>query len=382
VIEGEPEKITGRFDRSNSPGLMPPSSVVWILALALMVLIVYVSRGLVLLLLVSVTLAYFLNPLVKIAEGAMIKRKVAVAVIYLGIGVGFLVTAYFVFPRLRAEVNTLSGNLPFFSQRFDEAVDAIQSEIVTNYPAADGWFAPREARYEKLNNFIEEQVADLPGLVSHLASVVVAGVLIPFFSYFFLRDSRRIVKFVLDRLPASHIETSVAVWCEIDRTVGRYLRGLAIEGIMVGVSAALGLTILGINYPLLLGVVTGLANVVPYLGPIIGGSAAVLVTLVQFKSLSVVAQVVVLYLCLKLLDVVAIQPLVVGRGNNLHPVLLIASIIVGESALGIVGMIIAVPTITMLQKIASLLLERRRYFFAPAPDSRLNNNVSAQTYVC
>jgi len=346
-----------------------------------MVLIVYVSRGLVLLLLVSVTLAYFLNPLVKIAEGAMIKRKVAVAVIYLGIGVGFLVTAYFVFPRLRAEVNTLSGNLPFFSQRFDEAVDAIQSEIVTNYPAADGWFAPREARYEKLNNFIEEQVADLPGLVSHLASVVVAGVLIPFFSYFFLRDSRRIVKFVLDRLPASHIETSVAVWCEIDRTVGRYLRGLAIEGIMVGVSAALGLTILGINYPLLLGVVTGLANVVPYLGPIIGGSAAVLVTLVQFKSLSVVAQVVVLYLCLKLLDVVAIQPLVVGRGNNLHPVLLIASIIVGESALGIVGMIIAVPTITMLQKIASLLLERRRYS-APAPDSRLNSNVQAQTYVC
>ena len=141
MIEGEPEKITGRFDRSNSPGLMPPSSVVWILALALMVLIVYVSRGLVLLLLVSVTLAYFLNPLVKIAEGAMIKRKVAVAVIYLGIGVGFLVTAYFVFPRLRAEVNTLSGNLPFFSQRFDAAVDAIQSEIVTNYPAADGWFA-------------------------------------------------------------------------------------------------------------------------------------------------------------------------------------------------------------------------------------------------
>jgi predicted PurR-regulated permease PerM len=92
--------------------------------------------------------------------------------------------------------------------------------------------------------------------------------------------------------------------------------------------------------------------------------------------------VVILYLCLKLLDVVAIQPLVVGRGNNLHPVLLIASVIVGESALGIVGMIVAVPTITILQKIASLLLERRRYFSAPAPDSHLNNNVPAQTYVC
>ena len=360
---------------------MPPPSVIWALVIAFVALIVYMSRGFVLLLLLSVTLAYFLNPIVKIAEGALIKRRVAVAVIYLGIGIGFLVTAYFVFPRLRAEVNTLSGNLPFFSQRFDEAVDAIQSEIVANYPAADGLFTPREVRYEKLNTFIEQQVADLPLLLSHVASIVLAGVLIPFFSFFFLRDSRKIVRFVLDRLPANHIETTVAVWCEIDRTVGRYLRGLAIEGIVVGVSAALGLTILGVNYPLLLGLVTGLANVVPYLGPIIGGAAAVLVALVQYKSLSVIAQVIMLYLSLKLLDVVVIQPLVVGGGNNLHPVLLIASVIVGESALGIVGMIIAVPTITILQKIASLLLERHRYPI-PMPDSRLNSNVTAQPYVC
>ena len=360
---------------------MPPPSIIWALAIAVVALLVYVSQDFVLLLLLSATLAYLINPLVKIAESAMIKRNVAVAAIYLGIGVAFLITAYFVFPHLRAEVNTLSGNLPFFSQRFDEAVDAIQNEIVANYPAADSLITTREVRYERLNAFIEQQVADVPLLLSHVASIVLAAVLIPFFSYFFLRDSRRITKFVLDRLPASHIETTVAVWCEIDRTVGRYLRGLAIEGIMVGVSAALGLTILGVNYPLLLGVVTGLANVVPYLGPIIGGSAAVLVTLVQFKSLSVIAQVVVLYLSLKLLDVVVIQPLVVGRGNNLHPVLLIASVIVGESALGIVGMIIAVPTITILQRIAKLLLERRRYS-TRAPDSRPNSIVQVQSYVC
>ena len=360
---------------------MPPPSIIWALAIAVVALLVYVSQDFVLLLLLSATLAYLINPLVKIAESAMIKRNVAVAAIYLGIGVAFLITAYFVFPHLRAEVNTLSGNLPFFSQRFDEAVDAIQNEIVANYPAADSLITTREVRYERLNAFIEQQVADVPLLLSHVASIVLAAVLIPFFSYFFLRDSRRITKFVLDRLPANHIETSVAVWCEIDRSVGRYLRGLAIEGIVVGVSAALGLTILGVNYPLLLGVVTGLANVVPYLGPIIGGSAAVLVTLVQFKSLSVIAQVVVLYLSLKLLDVVVIQPLVVGRGNNLHPVLLIASVIVGESALGIVGMIIAVPTITILQRIAKLLLERRRYP-TRAPDSRLNSIVQVQSYVC
>ena len=77
-------------------------------------------------------------------------------------------------------MNTLSGNLPFFSHRFDEAIDAIQNEIVLSYPAADGLFTTRELRYEKLNDFIEQQVADLPLLLGHLASIVLAGVLIPF----------------------------------------------------------------------------------------------------------------------------------------------------------------------------------------------------------
>jgi predicted PurR-regulated permease PerM len=360
---------------------MPPPSIIWALAIAVVALLVYVSQDFVLLLLLSATVAYLINPIVKVAESAMIKRKVAVAAIYLGIGVTFLVTAYFVFPRLRAEVNTLTANLPFFSQRFDEAVDAIENEIVASYPVADGLFSTREVRYEKLNSFIEQQVADVPLLLSHLASFVLAAVLIPFFSYFFLRDSRRIIKFVLDRLPPGHIETTVAVWCEIDRTVGRYLRGLAIEGIVVGVSAALGLAMLGVNYPLLLGVVTGLANVVPYLGPIVGGAAAILVAAVQFKSLVLLAQVFVLYLSLKLVDLFVIQPWVIGKGNNLHPVLLIASIIVGGHALGIIGMVIAVPTITILQKIATLLLERRRYSNR-APAYHLDRSVQLQTYVC
>jgi predicted PurR-regulated permease PerM len=350
------------------------------LAIGFVTLLVYLSRDLVLILLLSVTVAYLINPIVKTAEAALIKRQVAVALIYLGIGVAFLFTAYFVWPRLRTEVNTLSNNLPSFTQRFDEAVDAIQNQIVAHYPAADWLFATRELRYEKLNTFIKQQTANLPTLLSHLATLALAGVLIPFFSFFFLRDSRRITQFVLDRLPASHIETSVAVWCEIDRSVGRYLRGVAIEGTVVGVAAAVGLTMLGVNYPLLLGAVTGLANVVPYLGPIIGGSVAALVALVQFKSLAVVTQVIILYLFLKLFDLVLVQPMAVGKGNDLHPVLLIASIIVGGHALGIIGMVIAVPVITILQRVARLLFERRRRALHNL-DSQSNAD-RLQPYIC
>jgi putative permease len=381
VIEEQPPKISGASGGLNSVRWIPPPSIIWALGIALVVLIVYVSSDFVLLLFLSATLAYLINPIVKIAESAVIKRNLAVTVIYLGLGIAIVVTAYFLFPRLRAEVNTLSANLPSLGERLDESIDAIQEEIAERYPAAGRLFGTREVRYGKLNAFIEQQVSNLPVFLSHLAALVLAGVLIPFFSYFFLRDSRKIIQFVLDRLPPAHIETSVAVWCEIDRIVGRYLRGLAIDGTVVGVSAGLGLWMLGVNYPLLLGALSGLANVVPYLGPIFGGAAAMLVGMVQFKNLAPLTQIFLLYLSIKLFDVVVIQPIALGRSNHLHPALLIASIIVGGYTLGIMGMVISVPLVTILQETVRLLLEHRRYS-AKMADSRLDKDVWTQPYVC
>lgn len=365
----------------SKPSWAPPPAIIWILGIVLVAALIYVSRDFVLILLLSATLAYLLNPIVKIAEGALIKRHIAVAVVYFTIAAGLLGAGYFFYPRVAAEVDTLTANLPSFGERLDEAIDAVQSEITTQHPQADRFFASREVRYQKLNSFLEQQAEDLPLLVGHLASIVLAAVLIPFFSYFFLRDGRHTVQFFFDRVPTHYIETSVAIWREIDRIVGRYLRGLALEGLALGVTAALGLWLLGVNYPLLLGAVSGIASVVPYLGPIIGGGSAVLAALVQFKSLAPIAKVVVLYLGLKLLDIFAIQPLAVGREKELHPMLLIASIIVGGHALGIIGMIIAVPTVTIIQRVARLLYERRHYY-DPNAIPRSESSIEIPPFVC
>ena len=348
--------------------------------MALVAALVYVSRDLVLLLFLSATLAYLLNPIVKVAESALIKRNAAVTVLYLAAGLVIGGGGYFLYPKLSAEVETLTGNLPSFGERLDKAIDAVQSEIIAQHPAANRFFTTREVRYQKLNALLEQQVKDLPALVGQLASLILAGVLIPFFSYFFLRDGRNTLQSFLDYFPTNYIETSVAVWREIDRIVGRYLRGLALEGLVLGTSAAVGLWLLGVNYPLLLGALSGLASVVPYLGPILGGGSAVLVALVQFKSLAPIAKVVVLYLVLKILDIFAIQPLAVGREKELHPMLLIASIIVGGHALGVVGMIIAVPVVTIIQRVVRLLYERQRYSASGLPHG--GSRVELPPFVC
>ena len=359
----------------------PPSSIIWAVGIAITGLIVYISRGMVLILILSAGLAYLINPLVKRAESAAIKREVAVIGLYLGIVATLILTAYFLVPRLRAEVTALSNSSPSFTQRLDETVDAIQDEIVAKYPAARELLPAREARYDRLNEFIHEQTSNLPGLVSHLATIVVAAVLVPLFSFFLLRDSRKIIRSLMDRLPPAQIETSVAVWCEIDRVIGRYLRGLALDGLVIGVAASVGLWILGVNYPLLLGVFSGLANVVPYLGPVLGGGLAVLSAMMQFKSLAPVGKVLILYVVIKLLDDAVIQGQTIGKSVHLHPMLLLASVSASGHAFGLIGMILAVPAVTMLQEIAKLILERRRYR-AGVSGPHSGKGVPIQPYVC
>jgi predicted PurR-regulated permease PerM len=379
VQPGDATKGAGPSRSARS--ISPPASILWGVAIVITVLIIYASRELVLLLFFSASLAYLLNPLVKMAESAAIRRELAVTGLFITLVVTLLLAAYFLVPRLRAEVSTLSGNWPSFTERLDEAIDAIQKEITTDYPAARRMFPDREARYDKLNAFIEHQTANLPNLVSHLATIVLAGVLIPFFTYFLLRDSHRMIQFLMDRLPAAQIETSVAVWCGIDRIIGRYLRGLAIDGMVIGVAAASGLWVVGVNYPLLLGAFSGLANVVPFLGPILGGGVAMLIALIQFKSLAPIGKVLMLYLAIKLLDDMVIQPMTIGHSVHLHPPLLIASVIVGEHVFGLIGMIVAVPAVTVLQETTKLLLERRHYQ-AGLPATHPRRGVPIQHFVC
>jgi predicted PurR-regulated permease PerM len=373
----EPQSEANRGGRP----LAPPPAFIWALGSVLAAVLIYVLHDLVLILLLATTLAYIINPIVKLAESALIKREVAVAITYVGIGLSFLALTYFLFPLLRGELDALYANAPSFHDRFDEAIDAVQNEIIQRYPGTSRWFATREVRYEKLNLFLDQQIMNIPALSSRLASMVLAGVLIPLFAYFFLRDSRKMIQFVLDHLAAKHIETSVAVWCEINRIVGGYLHGLAIDSVLVGALAGLGLWILGVNYPLLLGVLTALLNVVPYLGPILGALATTIVAIIQFKSLAPLVKVLAFYFALKLVNFVVIQPKIVGGEQNLHPVLFIASVIAGGHIMGVIGMVIAVPIVTILQESVRLLLERRRYFAQRAASSPAAG-IQIQPYVC
>jgi predicted PurR-regulated permease PerM len=351
---------------------------VGIVALGGVVVAALLFRKLLLPVFVAAALAYLFHPLIAWAEGFAIKRHLAVAALYAGLAVLLVASWLLVGGRIRAEAAAFAAGLPRLAERVEQGLAAGSRELAEMYPALER-FLPRVGGEEPgwIDRTIASRVAHLEDLAHQAGTIFIFVVLVPVFTFFLLRDSERMIGFAMDQIPPAHIETSVAVWCEIDRIIGRYLRGVALDGFVVGVIAAAGLWMLGVPYAIWLGAFAGLANAVPFLGPLLGASAASLVMLVHTQTLAGVGGVILLFIGVKLVDDAVIQPLTIGRSLHLHPTLLLASVVAGNQALGVLGMILAVPAATVLQEVGRLLIEHRHTLaahqasLAPPPSPRV-----------
>jgi predicted PurR-regulated permease PerM len=317
----------------------------------------YLFRGLAVPLLLAAVLAYFLHPLVWWAKTFAIRRSVAVVALYLAIGIVLVFLWRLAGGRLSTEVTAMAAGLPSVTQRLEEALTRAVQDLGEAHPSLRRFLPKAATQVGWLEAALLGRLGDPSHLLEHAGTIFLFMVLVPMFSFFLLRDSDRLTAFLMDRLPPAHIETSVALWCEIERIIGRYLRGIALDGIAFGALAALGLWALGVRYPLVLGGFAGLANTVPIIGPVLGGTAGGLVALLTTQSFEAVGWVVLLFVGLKLLDDSVLQPLTIGQSLHLHPLLLVASVVAAQQALGILGMVVAVPAVTVLQEVLRLLME-------------------------
>ena len=319
----------------------------------------WLARGLILPAFLAGALAYLLSPAVAWADALAIRRSVAVGALFAAIIAVLVVAAYLVGPVMLAEGAALMDRLPVLARQVDVGLDAVVRELAESAPAL-------RRLLPEGGNWVQRFVlnrgqGDPADLFEHAGHLFLLAILVPFFAFFMLRDMHRLIAVAMDRLPPQHVETSVAVWREVNGVIGRYIRGLVLDGLVVAALAAVGLWAARVPYPLLLGAFAGIANVVPFVGPLLSATAAgLVVVLTPGQGLAGVGRVVLLFVVIKVLDDTIIQPFTIGRSVHLHPALLLGSVVVGSHALGVLGMIIAVPVATVLQETVRLLLEHRR----------------------
>ena len=149
--------------------------------------------------------------------------------------------------------------------------------------------------------------------------------------------------------PNRYFEFAMTVVFKADAHLGGYLRGQALIALLVGTSTAIGLGLLGVDYYLVLGVVTGLANFVPYAGFVVSAGLSVLVSIVTTGGTGQVVPVLLVYGVLQTVENVVFQPLITGKAVAMHPAIVLLAILVGGRVAGVFGMALAVPAAAVLK---------------------------------
>jgi len=135
----------------------------------------------------------------------------------------------------------------------------------------------------------------------------------------------------------------------INNSIGGYIRGQILAVSVVVILAGVGLMLIGMPYAWPIGVLAGLSNMIPYLGPIIGIGAATIVALATLGGMSMVTKVILVFAVIQIVDNVLIQPIVIAKSVDLHPLVILVVVMIGSDLWGIVGMLVAVPATGILK---------------------------------
>jgi predicted PurR-regulated permease PerM len=319
--------------------------------------VLYLMGDLLLVFGLSGVIAYTLLPLVKLVEHIMpwrerrpgLARTIAVILMFLLIlaivaGILFLIVP----PTIR-ETNQFIQEFP---QLFTNARMSIEGWIATYSDRV-----PEQVRQQleeaaaNAGNIVLDAVRNLMqrtiSVVSSTFSLIIGFAIAPILIFYLMKDSGSIQAGVTAPFPASmrpHIQNILNI---VNHTVGAYVRGQLTLGLIVGTIVGVGLMLLGVPFAFLLGIVAGFTELIPFIGPWIGGAVGVLVTLATAPDK--VLWVVLLYVGVQLLENTILVPRVQGHTLNLHPAVVLLIITIASQIWGIWGVILGPPVAALIK---------------------------------
>lgn len=300
-------------------------------------------------------LAYILNPIVNWLEKNHIKRTVAILLIYFTVSSMFLLSIVWGFPVIVRELQDFIEAIPTFTEQIRMFVGGVQDR----YERIDLPESIRQVvdetigEVERLIVSIFRQFAD--GIIS-LFSQIFYFVIAPVLAFYLLKDWESLEKRFFRLLPLGWREDVAKVGTEINTVMKKFIRGHLLVAIFVGALTAIGLTILGVEFALTLGIIAGVTDLIPYFGPIMGALPAVLVGLLESSSLAI--KILILMVVIQQLESNVISPKILGDSVGLHPFTIIFVVLTGGHLFGIIGILLAVPFIAICRTIVIYAYEK------------------------
>ena len=175
--------------------------------------------------------------------------------------------------------------------------------------------------------------------------------IVPFLTFLLLVEGRSIRKNFFQLAPNRYFESFFLVSTEIFTAISGYIRAKLFEAVLVGLIVSIGITLIHGPFALILGVFAGLTNILPYIGPFLGAIPGILITAFDPTLSHLSFSITTVYLAANVIDATLIFPIVVANLVNLHPLILVVSVAVGQQYYGLIGMLISIPVATALKVI-------------------------------
>ncbi|MGH9465067.1 MAG: AI-2E family transporter [Thermoanaerobaculia bacterium] len=326
----------------------------FVAALALVALLLVFFGDILQPLLLGMAIAYLLDPAVSWLARRGVSRPFgavligAVAVLAVALALVLLV------PMIVEEVRGLTTRLPDYHAALRARVEPWIAELEARYPTQ---VAEARARIVATVN------ENLPGLAARIAGWLgsffasVLGfvlfllnlVFVPVFAFYLLVDWPRLRQSLLDLVPVPYRAVTVERLLEVNAALGSFLRGQLTIALILAAINATGLVLLGVPFGLVVGLVAGLANLVPYMALVVGLVPALLLSWAEHQSWLHLLGVAAVFTGAQVLEGTVLSPRILARHVDLHPVVVLLAVIVGGSFFGFLGMLVAVPTVAACQ---------------------------------
>lgn len=337
-----------------------------ILILLLAAFFLYLVRAVAVPFLIALVLAYFLDPAADALERRKVPRTAAVCLVFTLFILVVCAVAAFLAPALRQEMRQLQQALPEYAQSlyrllpqsvFDLLGIDRGEELQTLF---DRLLAgARNLSFDVFNQvavFLSRAFSSTLGFLL----AVLGYFIIPVYLFYLLRDFDRMREGILDLLPLRHRPEIVDLARQVDGVLGGFIRGQLTVCLILGVLYSAGLLAIGVDLALMIGLVSGLAFIIPYLGTILGIVLAGIMAAAEFHDLLHPFLVIAWFSLVQGLEGTVITPRLVGNRVGLHPLATILAVLVGGDLFGFLGLLLAVPVTASTNVLVVHLLGRYR----------------------
>ncbi len=316
-----------------------------VLVIAFIVILFPFVKDVLIMFIIAWLLSVLLSPVVDFLESKGLKRGWAILIVMI------LILALVGF--------TFSLIIPGIIRTVEAMTSKLQSNVITEFSMKiEAFFEKNFNNAElarnvtaRLNEIGVNLLNSLGEFFKNVGAFLASMVIVPVITFFLIKDSRRFKRAVISKVPNKYFELSLNILHKVENQVGKYIQGQAIDALIVGLLSTLGLFLINIRfdnpvpYFVFIGMLAGLANMIPYVGPVVGAVPALATAIINNPDNLglVLLWIVIMFVLVQAIDNAFVSPLVVSKSVNMHPLVVIVVVIIGGNIAGAIGMLFAVP---------------------------------------